>query len=175
MVHETLLNAYVFDFLKKKGFHQTAIHFADECKDLPLIKPSDGDAQASLSLASSGTDSSATAIGAKDEEGSSRGSSASKQKSPTPSVKSSDAQPLAASQSVPGINVPINTPRGFLLEWWSVFWDVFAASSERSKHQVPDSVRAYVSHQQTHRQGRKPSPPAANVNVNGNGKRSALQ
>ncbi|KAJ1647365.1 hypothetical protein LPJ64_001277, partial [Coemansia asiatica] len=175
MVHEALLNAYVFDFLKKKGFHQTAIQFADECKDLPLIKPTDDDSQTS-----NGVDNSTAAISAKDEDSKNQGtgsSSSSKQKSPTPSAKNSDTlSPTITSRSMPGVNVPINTPRGFLLEWWSVFWDVFAASSERSsKHQVPESIRAYVNHQQTQRQGRKLSTNANNINVNGNGKRSALQ
>ncbi|KAJ1850453.1 Transcriptional activator flo8 [Coemansia sp. RSA 2703] len=156
MVHEALLNAYVFDFLRKKGFHQTAIHFADECKDLPLLDTSVDEQVEDLS---------------KTDEASSKGRSS----SPAP-AKDDDATLKGSHQNLqqrkmPQVSVPINTPQGFLLEWWSIFWDVFAANSERSKTQIPDSIRAYVSHQQGQRHGRRPSTAPAHAN----GKRSALQ
>ncbi|KAJ1722989.1 Transcriptional activator flo8 [Coemansia erecta] len=155
MVHEALLNAYVFDFLRKKGFHQTAIHFADECKDLPLLD---------------------TSVDEQAEDQSKADDASGKGRSPSPTPAKDEDMTIKNShhqhhRKIPEVSVPINTPQGFLLEWWSIFWDVFAANSERSKAQIPDGVRAYVNHQQGQRHGRRPSVTP----VHANGKRAALQ
>eukprot|EP01124_Arcella_intermedia_P010989 TRINITY_DN17490_c0_g1_i1.p1 TRINITY_DN17490_c0_g1~~TRINITY_DN17490_c0_g1_i1.p1 ORF type:complete len:673 (-),score=107.64 TRINITY_DN17490_c0_g1_i1:1155-3173(-) len=45
---------------------------------------------------------------------------------------------------VPTEPVLINAPEGFVLEWWTVFWDIFSA---RTKKPASDNAKAYVERQ----------------------------
>ncbi|PIA17708.1 hypothetical protein COEREDRAFT_85974 [Coemansia reversa NRRL 1564] len=190
MSHESLLNAYVFDYLKKRGFLQTALSFAEECKGLPLTKVTSEDPTvevAATGIKSSNAQESMGAVGAAalhaadNNPGTKLSSSPGVGLASTPATTASSertggASPAASarshrqSQQVPGVNIPFSTANGFLSEWWSIFWDVFAATSERRPGvAVPENVRMYVQHQ-NQRNSRRPSLGAA---LNSNGKRAA--
>ncbi|KAJ2658828.1 hypothetical protein IWW48_003815 [Coemansia sp. RSA 1200] len=205
MVHEELLNAYIFDFLKKKGFLQTALLFADECKDLPLAEitsndplvsmppglgikgdaiPATATAATSAPLASGplghgaaskpGSKNSSTA--GLDTKGSLSPASTLPTSASTAPASATDRAGGAESRSVtaspqtqhrvPSVNIPINTPRGFLAEWWSIFWDVFAATSDRRPAgPIADNIRDYVLYQ-NQKGARRPSN-IDTLNING--------
>ncbi|KAJ2510734.1 hypothetical protein GGI11_005371 [Coemansia sp. RSA 2049] len=205
MVHEELLNAYIFDFLKKRGFLQTALLFADECKDLPLAEITSNDPLVSMppGLGIKGDAISATATaatsaplasgplghGATSKPGSKNSSTAGLDtkgslspastlptSASTASASAADGAGGAESRSVtaspqtqhrvPSVNIPINTPSGFLAEWWSIFWDVFAATSDRRPAgPVADNIRDYVLYQ-NQKGARRPSN-IDTLNING--------
>ncbi|KAJ2548570.1 hypothetical protein EV175_004780 [Coemansia sp. RSA 1933] len=205
MVHEELLNAYIFDFLKKKGYLQTALLFADECKNLPLAETTSNDplvsvppgfsfksdtllAEAAAAVTASSTqqkdiasksagDKNANAAGGLDTKGSLSPSST------LPTCASTTATAAGATDNaggesrsvtaspqtqhrVPSVNIPINTPQGFLSEWWSIFWDVFASTSERRPGApIADNIREYVLYQ-NQKGSRRPSN-VETLNING--------
>ncbi|KAI9501115.1 hypothetical protein BX070DRAFT_237152 [Coemansia spiralis] len=190
MVHEALLNAYVFDFLKKKGFLQTALLFADECKDLPLAETTSDDPLVSMpsSLApkndtlldppvsavlaaksnSAKPGDKSNSVGS-DSKGSLSPASTLPSNTAAKAEKAGDARSLTASPQtqhrVPSVNIPINTPNGFLVEWWSIFWDVFAATSERRPGAlIAEGIREYVQYQNQGGSRRPSSAEALNVN-----------
>ncbi|KAJ2611032.1 hypothetical protein H4S08_003349 [Coemansia sp. RSA 1365] len=190
MSHESLLNAYVFDYLKKRGFLRTALSFAEECKGLPLAKVTSEDPTVDVTVSAiksnnsqetMGTVGAAALLTSDSNPGTKVSSSPSVGLTSTPATTASSeraggASPAASarshrqSQQVPGINIPFSTANGFLSEWWSIFWDVFAATSERRPGvAVPENVRMYVQHQ-NQRNSRRPSLGAA---LNSNGKRTA--
>ncbi|KAJ2156372.1 hypothetical protein GGF46_005227 [Coemansia sp. RSA 552] len=178
MVDKSLLDAYVFDYLKKKGCLQTALVFAEECKDLPLAEITSDDPRVDMAAVRGDSQ--------KDAAASDRASvgSAADTSSPSPAIAPASAPAGTAARAaaaaaasdavgmgfrrVPSVNVPTSTQSGFLLEWWTIFWDVYAATSERRPNAVvPESIRTYTQHQ-AQRHTRRMSN-AANIN----GKRSA--
>ncbi|KAJ2473288.1 hypothetical protein GGI02_000958, partial [Coemansia sp. RSA 2322] len=114
-IYGELLNAYVLDYLKKKGFLRTAREFAEECRQM-------------------------TAAQHKGEAASAEGA-----------VLSPPGSPPVVSE-LPA--VPIDSPCGFLSNWWTVFWECFATTSapRRSSDStggalVSDDMLAFVQHQ----------------------------
>ncbi|KAI8326104.1 hypothetical protein GQ54DRAFT_138516 [Martensiomyces pterosporus] len=181
MMHEALLNAYIFDFLRKKGFLQTAVLFADECKSLPLASATGEDPQVAMPSglalkaltlmdappAVSAQTTNISGIGGKDSSSNASSTATTNTSRTNPQTHDSGSPGIGIKAEgsnttltpspliqqlqlhrVPAVNIPINTQKGFLLEWWSIFWDVFAASSDRKPGAaVPDSVRTYLQHQ----------------------------
>ncbi|KAJ2448836.1 Transcriptional activator flo8 [Coemansia sp. RSA 2336] len=149
MVHEALLNAYVFDYLKKQGCLQTALMFAEECKSLPLAETTSEDPVVEMppGLVSAG---SSTHTGSTDVT-----PSPATVPAPGPAgvpEHAGKASPItqnaAKKYSVPSVKLPLSTPGGFLQEWWKIFWDVFASVSERRPSMpVAENVRAYSQYQ----------------------------
>ncbi|KAJ2093355.1 hypothetical protein IW140_000813 [Coemansia sp. RSA 1813] len=191
MVHDALLNAYIFDYLKKRGFLQTALLLADECNDLPLAEITSNDPLVSmppglclksdtLMAASSPHD---IAAKAGDKNASTAGLDTKGSLSPSSTLPTSASATAAATDKagresrsvtaspqtqhrVPSVNIPINTPTGFLAEWWSIFWDVFAATSERRPTApIADNIRDYVLYQ-NQKGSRRPSN-VETLNING--------
>ncbi|KAJ1738340.1 hypothetical protein LPJ55_005697, partial [Coemansia sp. RSA 990] len=164
MVHEALLNAYVFDYLKKQGCLQTALMFAEECKSLPLAETTSEDPVVEMppGLVSAG---SSTHTGSTDVT-----PSPATVPAPGPTGVAEHAgkaspitQNTAKKYPVPSVKLPLSTPGGFLQEWWRIFWDVFASVSDRRPSvPVSDNVRAYSRYQMDKR-----NPKA----INANGKR----
>ncbi|KAJ2076591.1 hypothetical protein H4R24_005619 [Coemansia sp. RSA 988] len=191
MSHESLLNAYVFDYLKKRGFLRTALLFADECKGLPLAEVTSEDptvdvavvvkaSGAQEALGATGATQPAALIGSDSKIGSRLSSNSSDGPASAPvtatgSEHTGGTSPTTSaggqqSQQVPAVNIPFSTTNGFLSEWWSIFWDVFSATSERRPSiAVSENARTYVQHQ-NQRNSRRPSLGAA---LNANGKRPA--
>ncbi|KAJ2796174.1 hypothetical protein H4R20_005619 [Coemansia guatemalensis] len=193
MSHQSLLNAYVFDYLKKSGFLRSALSFAEECEGLPLAEVTSEDPTVDIAVAATKASDSQEALGA--AAGAAQpaallgsDSKAGSKVSSSPSVGPSSAPVTATGsdraggtspttstggqqqQQVPAVNIPFSTADGFLLEWWSIFWDIFGATSERRPSvAVPEDVRMYVQHQ-NQRNLRRPSLGAA---LNANGKRAA--
>ncbi|KAJ1891962.1 hypothetical protein LPJ81_005643, partial [Coemansia sp. IMI 209127] len=194
MDHETLLNAYIFDYLKKRGFLQTALLFADECNTLPLAETTSNDPLVSmppgLSLKSdtllAATTSTQQDVAAKpgDANATTAGLDTKGSLSPTSILptcasttiitatgkaggesRSTTASPQTQHR-VPSINIPINTPQGFLSEWWSIFWDIFAATSERRPGApISDNMREYVLYQ--NQKGTRRPSNVETLNING--------
>ncbi|KAJ1729590.1 hypothetical protein LPJ61_003447, partial [Coemansia biformis] len=167
MVHESSLDKYVYDYIKRRGYHQTALCLANECKGLPLVIAADdpqlGDPQGQIPHGAC-----APPVP----------SSASPTTSDTtgPASASADAAPPPYVR-VPSIILPYNSHNGLLLDWWVVFWDVHIASRNLLQPAgVPDRARIYVQHQhqaqaQAQRQAQRHSRGPSSTTLNANGKR----
>ncbi|KAJ2723176.1 hypothetical protein GGI07_002811 [Coemansia sp. Benny D115] len=181
MVNDALLNAYVFDFLKKRGYLQTAVLFAEECKNLPLAEATADDPAVSLPAALNIKRPESASL-AKTESGSEAAHG-------SPVSTAASAKQSASPQTVyrvPKANVPIDSATGFLAEWWSVFWDVYAANMDKplsaaakQNTSVSEHIRSYASFQQkpgTKKQAAAAAAAsaAASTTVNSNGKRNTL-
>ncbi|KAI9289804.1 hypothetical protein BC943DRAFT_82993 [Umbelopsis sp. AD052] len=120
------LHDYIYDYLVKMNFKDTAFAFADESKintsnTVTNDSKKNGD---SLSAALDSMDTSARVDHT--------------QKSPHSNKKRTPA-------NLPNVKVPFDAPGGFLYEWWVIFWEVFAAKNNRSTNR--DAI-AYVEAQQ---------------------------
>ncbi|KAJ1677568.1 hypothetical protein EV182_005896, partial [Spiromyces aspiralis] len=111
------LNAYLYDYLRKRGFKNTAASFITECPTLPLNDPTPDDPVGNIYSSSSGSkkslsnDSSCQRI--------------------LPSVR------LPYDASSPG--------QIYLCNWWNAYWDIYQATSQTAHGPPPSNVtRAYV-------------------------------
>lgn len=135
---ERLLNLYIYEYLLKSGFYQAARGLISET---------------SLQLGNSQQDSSPN----QDNDHFSRRSTALKRTqsqidhpNASPNDKPNGKSPGSMSNSprnepadLPSADVPVRAAgqRGFLLTWWGVFWDVFAA---RSSQHASQNAYAYL-------------------------------
>lgn len=104
-----LLNAYIYEFLIKNTLPQTAKCFVSEA-DVPSV-PYD--------LSHLLTRTSPLLVGGdKDVAG-------------TPQTPALTVNQLLEDHNIPNLAVSMESPQGFLYEWWHVFWDIFQASSDR--------------------------------------------
>lgn len=104
-----LLNAYIYEFLIKNTLTQTAKCFVSEA-DVPSV-PYD--------LSHLLTRTSPLLVGDnKDVTGS-------------PQTPAHAVTQLLEDHNIPNLAVSMESPQGFLYEWWHVFWDIFQASNDR--------------------------------------------
>ena len=134
---QRLLNAYILDYLVKQSYADTAQVFAKEV-DLPSLVSEDASNE-KQSRASKNTLSSAleTAdLQRQSEEAKANG---------LDQQLSEESPPSGASPDLGAIDVPIDIEGGFLAEWWTIFWDMFAARQGR-----PSSSNAanFIAHNQ---------------------------
>ncbi|KAJ1735407.1 hypothetical protein LPJ61_000571, partial [Coemansia biformis] len=169
MVHEPSLDMYVFDYIKRRGYHQTALCLANECKGLPLVIAAD-DPQLGILQGQSPHGARAPPVP----------SSASPTTSDTtgPASASAAAAPPPTYLRVPSIILPYNSLNGLLFDWWIVFLQVYAASwnllqaagvLDGARMYVQHQAQAQAQHQAQHQAQRLPSTAA----LNANGKRAA--
>ncbi|KAJ2478108.1 hypothetical protein IWW56_003932 [Coemansia sp. RSA 2131] len=155
MVHESLLNAYLFDYLKRKGYLRTALVFADECKNLPLAAIASDDPRIDMPPGLvSGSSSPNNAMQKPDISSHSSGSP----QTPSPAVAPATVIHAGPkTYQVPNVSVPHTSPNGFLSEWWAMFWDMYESTLERKPTMgVSDAVRTYTQHQ-TDKRSAKPA------------------
>lgn len=104
-----MLNAYIYEFLMKNTLPQTAKCFVSEA-DVPSVP---------YSLSYSLTRTSPLLVnGDKDVSG-------------TPHTPATTINQLLEDHNIPKLAVSMESPQGFLYEWWHVFWDIFQASNDR--------------------------------------------
>ncbi|KAI7826644.1 hypothetical protein BX661DRAFT_27653 [Kickxella alabastrina] len=143
--HETLLKAYIFDYLKKTGFVDTCRNFVEECKDLPIINTAKDSSRANA-FTSNTSNTHKTSRSSPAETSTAKDSIEGSKKPSSSAVGTPESD---ACHHLPSVNVPFDIPNGFLLQWWCIFWDVYAANLERPKFgAVSERVRAYVQQQQ---------------------------
>ncbi|KAJ1945457.1 hypothetical protein EC988_005751 [Linderina pennispora] len=169
-MQDSLLNAYIYDFLRKKRLLKTALALAEECGNLPLaqVVPSDP-------RVPDDTPAGAGAAKAKGKaDGDARDGASSKFTPPAHDsaspAKGDGANPAdrPKGKPVPAVNVPLDMANTFLGNWFELFHCMAQAYSDRQPAaNVPDLMRTYVQHQQM----RKGPKPAA-TQLNPNGKRS---
>ncbi|ORX65562.1 hypothetical protein DL89DRAFT_260971 [Linderina pennispora] len=169
-MQDSLLNAYIYDFLRKKRLLKTALALAEECGNLPLaqVVPSDP-------RVPDDTPAGAGAAKAKGKaDGDARDGASSKFTPPAHDsaspAKGDGANPAdrPKGKPVPAVNVPLDMANTFLGNWFELFHCMAQAYSDRQPAaNVPDLMRTYVQHQQM-RKGQKP----AATQLNPNGKRS---
>lgn len=120
-----LLNAYIYEFLIKNMLPQTAKCFVSEA-DVPSVP-------GNLTYSSTRT-SPVLATGDKDDAG-----------TPQPSL----VNQLFEDHNIPTLAVSMGSPKGFLYEWWHVFWDIFQASHDRKASPAAAQYRQMQSFKQT--------------------------
>jgi len=91
-----LLNAYIYDYLLKSGFNESAMKLFQEA-GIPVV----------------------SSPGGKDTMPSG------------PAKKEKDSDADKGAEKLPHAKMTMDTPQGFLYEWWMIFWDVFNARTER--------------------------------------------
>ncbi|KAJ2648254.1 Transcriptional activator flo8 [Coemansia sp. RSA 1287] len=158
MVHESLLNAYLFDYLKRKGYLRTALLFADECKNLPLAAIASDDPHIDMPPGLvSGSSSPNNAMQKPDISSHSSGSPHTPSPAVAPAPVPAGMHAGPKTYQVPNVSVPYSSPNGFLSEWWAMFWDVYGSTLERKPTtSVSDAVRTYTQHQ-TDKRSAKPT------------------
>ncbi|KAJ1891258.1 hypothetical protein LPJ66_007026, partial [Kickxella alabastrina] len=165
--HETLLKAYIFDYLKKTGFVDTCHNFVEECKDLPIINTAKDSSRANAFIPNI-SNTHKTPRSSPAETSTAKDSTEGSKK---PSSSAAGTPESDTCHHLPSVNVPFDIPNGFLLQWWCIFWDVYAANLERPKFgAVSERVRAYVQQQQKLKAGKGAANRAM---LNANGKRAA--
>ncbi|KAJ2772771.1 hypothetical protein IWQ56_001240 [Coemansia nantahalensis] len=147
--HGPLLDMYVFDYLKRRGFTHSALNFIRECKGLKLVEIADADPKMETGAAPAAHGDAPTSAGGDATEAATR----------------------ALHKQLPSVILPTTSKHGFLSEWWAVFWDVHAnVSGHRTAATVPEGVRVYVHNSSPNHQ---PRTAAVAHTVNANGKRVA--
>ncbi len=118
--HQRLLNCYIYDYLLKQQYSDTARIFQKEV-EVPTLTEDVAKQQAASEI-DEGT------LGASlDFLDKSRKAVESQQ---TNCDRQEDSSP-AGSPELRQADIPIDVPGGFLCEWWSIFWDMSAARSGR--------------------------------------------
>jgi LisH len=136
---ERLLNSYIYEHLLKSGFYQAARGLLSETSlQLGNLPQESSPNQENEHLPRRATTLKRTHSGIDNHPNSS------------PNDKTNGKSPGSGSNSphnepsdLPSADVPLTAPgqRGFLLSWWVVFWDVFAA---RSNQNATPSAYAYL-------------------------------
>lgn len=106
-----LLNAYIYDFLVKNTFSETAKLFVLEA-DVPTVAYD-------LRHSSSKTSPIMLSNDAPDKEANGSMLAHSTPQTPTLSISK-----FLEEHNIPNLSLSMDAPQGFLYEWWQVFWDV---------------------------------------------------
>lgn len=131
-VHNDIqLNSYIYDHLLKNGFYSAARGLLGETK-LLLVNGSreesspnqDGDGNGLLPRHTSNLK--------RSQSGMDHPNSSPNDKPNGKSPGSGSNSPRTGHNDLPAADVPLKSTGGFLREWWSVFWDVYAARSGRA-------------------------------------------
>lgn len=132
---QRLLNAYIFDYLVKQSYRDTARAFQKET-DIPTISDEEAKRRADASDPPN-----STLGGALDSNLKRQGKEARTNGVDRPSSSS----PNPESPKLVNADIDINVEGGFLAEWWTIFWDMFAARQGR-----PSSIPAasFMAHNQ---------------------------
>lgn len=104
-----LLNAYIYEFLVKNTLPLTAKCFVSEA-DVPSVPYDLSHLLTRTSPLLPGRD--------KDISG-------------TPQTPAVTVNQLLEDHNIPNLAVSMESPQGFLYEWWHVFWDIFQASTDQ--------------------------------------------
>ena len=131
-VHEDIqLNSYIYDHLLKNGFYNAARGLLAETTLLLVTEPReessdhDGDSNGNSLLPRRATNLK------RSQSGMDHPNSSPNDKPNGKSPTSTSNSPRTGHSDLPAANVPLKSTGGFLREWWSVFWDVYAARSGR--------------------------------------------
>lgn len=132
---QRLLNAYIYDYLVKQSLHETARALCSEA-DVPTITAEEAKRRADSGDGSEGTLSGAVASGLhrKGLDSSTNGNERARSKSPSD-----------ATSKLEPADVAINVEGGFLAEWWTIFWDMFAARQGRPSS---NNAASFMAHNQ---------------------------
>lgn len=132
---QRLLNTYIYDYLVKQSCSATALAFKKEV-DIPTIseeearkrRASDDNPEGSLE---------------KNLDASSQ------QKEAASRLNGTDDVDIASNSDTSSKNAPADVPidleGGFLVEWWTVFWDMFAARQGRPSS---SNAASFIAHSQ---------------------------
>ncbi|BFZ60672.1 Transcriptional activator flo8 [Saitoella coloradoensis] len=151
MQSNEMLQVYIYDYLLKQGLPDSARAFLNEV-DYPVT--------------GSGTQgSSSQGSGSRDGHGGQREDQTLESSIPSDMEQNPRKRPAPNDDADTGADqerrkigkhedllpaaVPIDAPDGFLLEWWTIFWDIFTARSGKGGSV---SASAYIAHQQRMRQ-----------------------
>lgn len=141
---QILLNSYIYDYMLKNAWSTAARAFM-EVAEVPLSgenRPGNKEERIQLDM---------DGLRGNDKEGSLGAEDSKAENSTLPPVKQESAH---SSESEAGASysgllqpavIPVDTPGGFLLEWWTVFWDIFNAKSGKGGS---DAATAYFAHAQ---------------------------
>ena len=122
------LNSYIYDHLLKNGFYNAARGLLGETS-LLLVQghraeessEQDGDGNSLVPRRTTNLK--------RSQSGMDHPNSSPRDKPNGKSPGSGANSPRAQNSDLPPANVPLTSTGGFLREWWSVFWDVYAARS----------------------------------------------
>jgi hypothetical protein len=128
--NEVQLNSYIYDHLLKNGFYQAARGLLNETTLLLVNGPREESSPNQDSDANSLLPRRATTL-KRSQSGMDHPNSSPNDKPNGKSPGSSSNSPHNAHSDLPAADIPLKAPGGFLREWWSVFWDIYAARSGR--------------------------------------------
>lgn len=129
------LNTYIYDYLLKQSYGEAAKALKGET-EIPTIAEQEARNRAENSEAAEGT--LGTALDGKSKvQG--------KQSHTNGADRSSSASPKTDHRTLQSADVEINLEGGFLAEWWTMFWDMFAARQGRPSS---NSAANFIAHNQ---------------------------
>lgn len=130
-----LLNAYIYDYLVKQSFGDAARALLREA-NVPTI--SEDEARRRADAGEPAEDSLTLALDANQDYHSKENRTNGTETSPLGSPKSDGSD-------LPSADIPINIEGGFLPEWWTMFWNMFAARQGRPSS---NSAANFIAHNQ---------------------------
>ncbi|EMR09904.1 hypothetical protein PNEG_01664 [Pneumocystis murina B123] len=142
---QILLNSYIYDYMLKNAWSTAARAFM-EVAEVPLSSENrSGNKEERIQLdmmdGLRGNDKEGC-LGGGDSKGDNFALSSVKQE---PAHSGESETGGAYSGLLQPAVIPVDTPGGFLLEWWTVFWDIFNAKSGKGGS---DAATAYFAHAQ---------------------------
>lgn len=142
---QILLNSYIYDYMLKNAWSAAARAFM-EVAEVPLSgERHSGTKEERIQLDTIdglGGGDKDTCLGNSESKGDASALSVLKQ-DPTHTTDSETGGTYSGLLQ-PAV-IPVDTPGGFLLEWWTVFWDIFNAKSGKGGS---DAATAYFAHAQ---------------------------
>jgi hypothetical protein len=129
--NDVQLNSYIYDHLLKNGFYNAARGLLSETA-LLLVQGHRGDESSDQDGDGSSLLPRRAATNLKrSQSGMDHPNSSPNDKMNGKSPGSNDNSPRSQNSDLPPADVPLKSQNGFLKEWWSVFWDIYAARSGR--------------------------------------------
>lgn len=131
---QKLLDAYIYDYLVKQSYGDAARALLKEAK-IPTISEEESKRRLDGSENPEGTTGAAldNEMQAHDD----------KEHRANGMDSSPSGSPKSDSATLPSADIPINIEGGFLPEWWTMFWDMFAARQGRPSSNSAANFIAY--------------------------------